>query len=208
MTEEASRRDLDATEEECDESPSVGDHGGVDSVGVRRLRHVNGPGRTRRAVSQTREGVGTGRPAYEIRFKRMHSKSLAEGVAMKRAIVVVLILGMALGSLGGCATILKGTSQEVFLVSEPSKADIYIDGQLRGKTPLELKLECDKTYVIEFRKDGYDTQTFNISNSVGGGWIVLDVICGLVPVIVDAATGAWYTLDQDNINAVLESQRS
>lgn len=127
---------------------------------------------------------------------------------MKRAIVVVLILGMALGSLGGCATILKGTSQEVFLVSEPSKADIYIDGQLRGKTPLELKLECDKTYVIEFRKDGYDTQTFNISNSVGGGWIVLDVICGLVPVIVDAATGAWYTLDQDNINAVLESQRS
>ena len=125
---------------------------------------------------------------------------------MKRVIVAVLILGIVAGALCGCATILKGTSQDVFLVSEPSKAEIYIDGQLRGTTPLDLELECDKTYVIEFRMDGYETQTFNISNSVGAGWVILDVVCGLVPVIVDAVTGAWYTLDQDNINAVLERQ--
>ena len=125
---------------------------------------------------------------------------------MKRAIVAVLILSMVAGALGGCATILKGTSQDMFLVSEPSHAEVYINGHLRGSTPLELELECDKTYVIEFRMDGYETQTFNISNSVGAGWVILDVVCGLVPVIVDAVTGAWYTLDQDNINAVLERQ--
>ena len=44
----------------------------------------------------------------------------------------------------------------------------------------------------------------NITNHVGAGWIVLDVLCGLVPVIIDAATGAWCDLDQKNIKAVLE----
>ena len=123
---------------------------------------------------------------------------------MKRVLVAVLILSMVAGALGGCASILKGTSQDVFLVSEPSKAEIYIDGQLRGTTPLELELETDKTYVVEYRMDGYTTQIFNISNSIGAGWIILDVVCGLVPVVVDAVTGAWYSLDEDNISAVLE----
>ena len=123
---------------------------------------------------------------------------------MKRVIVAVLTLSMVAGALSGCASILKGTSQDVFLVSEPSKVEIYIDGQLRGTTPLELELETDKTYVVEYRMDGYTTQTFNISNSIGAGWIILDVICGLVPVVVDAVTGAWYSLDEDNISAVME----
>jgi len=123
---------------------------------------------------------------------------------MKRVIVAGLVLSMVAGALGGCASILKGTSQDVFLVSEPSKAEIYIDGQLRGTTPLELELETDKMYVVEYRMDGYTTQTFNISNSIGAGWIILDVVCGLVPVVVDAVTGAWYSLDEDNISAVME----
>jgi hypothetical protein len=33
------------------------------------------------------------------------------------------------------------------------------------------------------------------------------VLAGLVGVIVDAATGAWYSLDQKNVNAVLEKQQ-
>jgi len=42
--------------------------------------------------------------------------------------------------------------------------------------------------------------------------IDLETFCAIchgagVPVIVDAATGAWYILDQDNINTVLEKQQ-
>ena len=36
---------------------------------------------------------------------------------------------------------------------------------------------------------------------------VIFVLAGLVGVIVDAATGAWYSLDEKNVNAVLETQR-
>lgn len=127
---------------------------------------------------------------------------------MKRAIAAVLALCMLTAAVGGCASILKGTSQEVFIVSEPSRAEVYIDGQLRGTTPLELKLETDETYVIEYRMDGYTTETFNISNSIGAGWIILDVVCGIVPVVVDAVTGAWYSLDEDNVSVVLVPEGS
>jgi hypothetical protein len=76
-----------------------------------------------------------------------------------------------------------------------------------GKTPLQLKLASKKEYAIEFRAEGYQPRVYNISNKVGAGWIVLDVLAGLIPVIIDAATGAWYKLDQDNINAVLIKQQ-
>jgi hypothetical protein len=32
----------------------------------------------------------------------------------------------------------------------------------------------------------------------GGGWIVLDVLAGLVPVIIDAATGEWSSVDEED----------
>ena len=76
-----------------------------------------------------------------------------------------------------------------------------------GETPFALKLESKKTYTIEFKKEGFETKIYNITNHVGAGWIVLDVLAGLVGVIVDAATGAWYSLDQKNVNAVLRKQQ-
>ncbi len=45
-----------------------------------------------------------------------------------------------------------------------------------------------------------------ITNHVGAGWIILDVLAGRVPFVVDAATGAWYSLDQKNLDAVLDKQ--
>jgi hypothetical protein len=106
----------------------------------------------------------------------------------------------------GCATIFKGTNEEVRFSSEPQKAEVWINGTRMGETPLTLKLESKKTYVIEFRKEGYKPVTRTITNHVGAGWVILDVIGALLPVIVDAATGAWYSLDQKNVDAVLEKQ--
>lgn len=105
-----------------------------------------------------------------------------------------------------CATIFKGTSEEVNFNSDPQRAKIWVNGNRLGETPITLKLESKKNYTIEFRKDGFKPVTKTITNHVGAGWIILDVLCGLVPVIVDAATGAWYSLDQKNVNAVLEKQ--
>jgi len=124
---------------------------------------------------------------------------------MKIKIAVVCIISIL--GLTGCATLFKGTTENVNMQASPVQADVFINGQLMGKTPLQLKLESKRNYAVEFRAEGYQPRVYNISSKVGAGWIVLDVLGGLVPVIIDAATGAWYKLDQNNINAVLVQQQ-
>jgi hypothetical protein len=106
----------------------------------------------------------------------------------------------------GCAAVFKGASDNVDFSSEPDGAKVYVNGVLRGTTPVELKLESKRTYNIEFKKEGYETKSFTLTNHVGVGWIILDVIFGIVPVVVDAATGSWYVLDQDYVKVELEKE--
>ncbi|HKJ44545.1 MAG TPA: PEGA domain-containing protein [Balneolales bacterium] len=128
------------------------------------------------------------------------------GKIRKISVYLCLIAGIAL-TFNGCATLFKGTSDNVNLSSEPAGAKVYVNGNLMGTTPVKLKLKSSDTYQIEFKKNGYTTKTYNLTNHVGAGWIVLDVLGGLVPIIVDAATNSWYKLDQSNFNAVLASQQ-
>jgi len=125
---------------------------------------------------------------------------------MKRFISVFLVISLFLLT-SSCATIFKGNSSKVDFNSDPQGAKIYVNGNYMGDTPIILKLESKRTYNIELRKEGYKTKTINITNHVGAGWIVLDILAGLIPVIIDAATGAWYELDQKNVNAILEKQQ-
>ena len=124
---------------------------------------------------------------------------------MKKTVSVVCIISFLL--MTGCATLFKGNTERVDTQSSPVRADVYVNGILMGRTPLQLKLASNKEYAIEFRAEGYQPRVYHISNKVGAGWVVLDVILGLVPVIVDAVTGAWCKLDQNNIDAVLLKQQ-
>jgi len=107
-----------------------------------------------------------------------------------------------------CATLFKGSTDDVSFSSDPTGAKVYVNGSLLGTTPFQLELKSKNSYTIEFKKDGFETKTVVLNNSVGGGWIVLDILGGLFPVIIDAATGNWYSLDQEHVNAVLEQQQS
>lgn len=125
----------------------------------------------------------------------------------RRYSIIVCIFILQVFLFIGCAALIKGTHEEVAFSSDPSGAEVYVNGRMMGTTPFALKLESKETYVIEFKKEGYGTKTYTITNHLGTGWVILDVIFGLVPVIVDAATGAWYELDQENINAILAKQQ-
>ena len=115
----------------------------------------------------------------------------------------LLLAGFLAGSLTSCAAIFKGDSRTVALNSEPMGAQVYINGVNRGSTPVRLDLVSKKNYTVEFRKDGYENQVVALDNKLGVGWIVLDVLGGLVPVIIDAATGSWYGFAQKDVNAAL-----
>lgn len=120
--------------------------------------------------------------------------------------LLIFIIGSSF-LLNSCATLFKGSTEEINFSSEPAGAKVYVNGMLLGTSPVQLELKSNKVYNIEFKKEGFETRTVVLNNSVGAGWIVLDILGGVIPIIVDAATGDWYKLDQEHVNAILEKKQ-
>jgi hypothetical protein len=132
-----------------------------------------------------------------------------EGIKMRKfynAVVFFFFLIALFLFLSSCATLLKNKSDDVSFSSDPAGSEVYANGKLLGTTPVKLRLKTDSTYTIEFKKEGHDTKTFLLGNHISGGWIVLDIVCGVIPLAVDAITGDWYSLDQENVNVILDKQ--
>jgi len=45
--------------------------------------------------------------------------------------------------------------QNVGVVSDPPGADVYLDGELVGKTPTELEVGRDAAHTVYLKRDGY-----------------------------------------------------
>lgn len=126
---------------------------------------------------------------------------------MKRPIFKLTLITLLLSCFliySGCATIFSGSRDEIKLSSEPGGAKVVVDGQERGKTPLKLSLKKGKDYQVEFTKEGYEKKMVSLTYSLGAGWLILDILTGLVGILVDALTGNWNSLDYDSYKAILE----
>jgi hypothetical protein len=104
----------------------------------------------------------------------------------------------------GCAAILGSKEKSFDLQSTPQGADVLTDGTRLGTTPLKVKLSNTKTHTFVFRKEGYKETTCQLSRGTGGGWVILDVLMGLVPVIIDAATNSWSQTQGTSCSGALE----
>ena len=121
-----------------------------------------------------------------------------------------LVLGIVLVSaitLTGCATLFKQKTRTVSFDSDPQGAEIFINGNRMGKTPMPLNLSNLKALTVTFKKECYEDKTYIINTKVGGGWVVLDCLGGFIPVIIDAVTENWYNLDTDEVKVMLDVQR-
>lgn len=122
---------------------------------------------------------------------------------MKRLLSAVVVVV----SLTGCATLFGSSNKGVTFTSEPTGAEVIINGQSFGRTPLSLNLKQKGDYAITFREAGYEDRAFRLNNHVGAGWVVLDVLGGLIPVVIDAATGSWYSLNDSSVHGVLPASK-
>lgn len=104
----------------------------------------------------------------------------------------------------GCATLFSGSSEDISLTSEPQGAKVLVNGHNEGKTPLSIAFKKGKDYTIEFVKDGFEPKTLRLSYSLGAGWLILDILSGLIGIIVDAATGNWNVFNLSSYKANLE----
>jgi uncharacterized protein YceK len=120
-----------------------------------------------------------------------------------RIVLIILILSSFL-VYSGCATIFSGSRDQIALSSEPAGAKVLVNGQDRGKTPVTLSLKKGKEYMVDFVKDGYEKKSIMLTYSLGAGWLILDILAGIIGVLVDALTGNWNSLDYESYKAILE----
>lgn len=115
----------------------------------------------------------------------------------KKAVLIAALL-LITGLLSSCALLFKGESSKVNFKTKPDGAEVIVNGVSYGTTPVEVHLKSDTSYTVELKYHG-QTHNLVLQNNVGGLWVVLDILGGFVPLIVDAATGAWYNLSPGQV---------
>ncbi len=103
-----------------------------------------------------------------------------------------------------CATIIKGTSQDISINSNPTKANVVIKTTggvevFTGLTPTTTKLSKKKEYNVTISLEGYKETTVQITQSFEA-WTIGNLLCGgVIGLIVDAVNGAMWKLEPDQI---------
>lgn len=102
-----------------------------------------------------------------------------------------LFLAVSVLGLTGCAAVLGSKEKHFDLQSSPQGAEVFLNGNRLGTTPVKVKLSNQATHTFVFKKEGYKDATCTLSRGTGAGWVVFDVLTGLVPIVIDAATNSW-----------------
>ena len=121
---------------------------------------------------------------------------------MFKSVCVVALSASCLG-LGGCATVLNGTSQPVEFASEPSGAEAKLVTGLKCETPCQYNLKRGKDNAVTFTKDGFKPETVYIQSRLGGSAIGNVLAGGLIGGVVDGTNGASNHLYPDPVTVRL-----
>ena len=117
-------------------------------------------------------------------------------------------LVLATSLLTGCGAILHGNRQDILVDSSVPGATVQSSPTAAAiAAPGTLNLERKNNYVLTFTAPGYAPATVNVTNSIGVGTVIADVLLtGLVGVVVDGLTGSWYGLNPETATATLIKQ--
>src|SRR5437868_2403323 len=108
-----------------------------------------------------------------------------------RGIIIVSALAI---SLGGCATIVEGTTQNVSVITQPPGASCTIsrDGVVLGavpSTPGSVKIGKSKNDIsVSCAKEGFEAATMNYQSSFNGMTFGNIIVGGAIGAVVDASS--------------------
>ena len=122
--------------------------------------------------------------------------------------------------LGGCASIMHGTAQEVTFQSSPEEVTVTVTGRIIGKTPITTRLDKKTGQYVIFSKDGYKPVTMELT-TILDSWFWGNIVFGGFPgSTTDSLNGAmnqyspsqyFVTLTPDSASSIesstLKSQR-
>ena len=102
-------------------------------------------------------------------------------------------------SLFGCAAVFRGSRDHVVVDSDPSGAETKRGEEKLGPTPVSFDVPRKGITQVVLVKNGYDEQHVAVKKKMNVAWVVADILTCLplicIPLIVDAATGAWVDVE-------------
>ena len=131
---------------------------------------------------------------------------------MQRSLRSVLLIGACSAAVlvlaAACATIVRGTSQDISINSTPSSARVMVNGADMGATPTRITLKRDKTYQVIFQKEGFEDVTLNIDRAFQFTPAVIGNLFswGIIGLVVDVANGSAYELEPEQLDATLTAR--
>ena len=111
-------------------------------------------------------------------------------------------------ALGGCATVINGTSQDVKFQSDPGGAEVRLTGGQSCTTPCEVSLKRRSDLRADFAKPGYKPAYVLIQSKTGGAMAGNLLLGGIIGGAVDAANGASNHLSPSPVNLKLAADGS
>ncbi len=106
---------------------------------------------------------------------------------------------------GGCASIVKGTTQAIPVSSNPTGADVKLDGNRVGQTPMSVEVKRKSDHLMTIEKAGYQPESIAITRNIGGAVFGNILAGGVIGWGVDAISGAQYNLTPAMISITLKA---
>jgi len=105
----------------------------------------------------------------------------------------LIILALA-ATCGGCASVTRGTTDQVQILSEPAGAEARTSMGHTCTTPCTLQFSRKDEFIVTASKPGYHTVEMPVSTRVAGagaaGFAGNVLLGGVIGMAVDAASGA------------------
>lgn len=121
---------------------------------------------------------------------------------MKNIIPLILVVLF----LASCAAIMrKNTQQDVTFTTQPPDAEVFVDGESVGNSPVTISVDTREEHKIEYKNDGYADKSYVLKGRILPKYVIGDIaigggIAGFIPLIIDHSVNKWREFDQFEVN--------
>ncbi len=125
---------------------------------------------------------------------------------MKKTIYISFLFVVML-AFSSCATLLGGSKKGVRVSGVQAQAKVYYNGSYIGDAPVNVKVPKSAKQgnsKITVKADNYKPTDIQLTRKWSLGYTVLDICTGVLPLVVDAATGNIYQPKPGHVKFDLE----
>jgi membrane-bound inhibitor of C-type lysozyme len=120
----------------------------------------------------------------------------------------ILLVCMFAATLGACATVTRGTTNQLQIESEPSGAQVKTSLGQSCNTPCTLTVNRKDEFSVTYSKPGYANETVQVKTQIAGagaaGLVGNAIVGGVIGIGVDVITGSTLEHTPNPVKAALQ----